>query len=653
VYHHHGFRLEAAEPITIDVDAFRAPCGPPAKKAKTPPRIDPERIAHVTAFNRPGPNARGSVSLMRLQMSKVTGKVMWNTVAVPINELATSPHLQWCTHLTPNNFNGTRRSDRVVQINEVFVDLDFHTRERVAHLRPEDVAAMALARAKERGLPLPSGITFSGRGVLLRYAFHPMPGTAAPRVKALQNALHGVSDLAHAPPELRRDKHALGVMLRNGSVWRGLGLDRRAKDLSRVFRICGSKNEKSGQVVRLIWPARWEDVRIYDFEELCAAFLPYTREEIEQKRADRAERAAARDAVRKDRQDRRRDEKERYALEDKEKPRRFNSRWTAQLALLHDVRDKIWGGHVPVGFRDLWAYHVAVCWAQMGEGDLRSWAKKLAPLVGLSEHELRGALGTVYGRMQAALRGEKNSQGKDLRYAPRRHTLLQDLEITMADAARVGVALTARTAKQRQAECRRRKGVKPATDKNDARLLLGMNVLHRRARGETWAKISQVLGPTIPTLRAAAKLAEAHSFKAPAQAVICAPKTASKPGMTLRSTGKITSHCLKVVKPYRAAPALPRDGEITSVRRTAAVGPPTRPAEPPDIGSMSIPIRVPTAPPPPSSTTGWPQSASPRRLTFAQAWQLEEWRERAERRKREGLDRPVIPRTLEPFRSGA
>ena len=108
--------------------------------------------------------------------------------------------------------------------------------------------------------PFPSLVLDSGRGVQLKWFFENLPARALPRWNRLQTEICNL--LAE------------------------LGSDANAKDASRVLRLENTFNQKSDRQVRVCWVNVEHDLTMgrYKFNDLCNAILPFTQEELRQKR---------------------------------------------------------------------------------------------------------------------------------------------------------------------------------------------------------------------------------------------------------------------------------------------------------------------------------------------------------------------------------
>lgn len=153
-----------------------------------------------------------------------------------------------------------RRVVNLARIGLAFVDLDYYAADHLRDLAPDQVAGQVLEHAHNTGLPLPSVIVSSGRGLYLKWFLDStIPRQALPRWNALQRVL--VDSFAH------------------------FGADQRAKDASRVLRLESTVNSKTGDLVKIIYPTTTPVV--YDFEQLCRDALPFDRHDIRQQQQNR------------------------------------------------------------------------------------------------------------------------------------------------------------------------------------------------------------------------------------------------------------------------------------------------------------------------------------------------------------------------------
>lgn len=156
-----------------------------------------------------------------------------------------------------------RRVVNLARLGLLFADLDTYRIPAFAGRTPDQQAASVLYFCAEEGLPAPSLLIYSGRGIQAKWLFEStIPRQALPRWNACQRYL--VDRLAH------------------------IGADPMAKDASRVLRAIQTINSKSGEVCRVVHVTKSSDghpVR-YSFEYLAEILLPAARWTIEQQRQE-------------------------------------------------------------------------------------------------------------------------------------------------------------------------------------------------------------------------------------------------------------------------------------------------------------------------------------------------------------------------------
>lgn len=165
-----------------------------------------------------------------------------------------------------------RPNRRVVNLSRLgllFADLDTYRIPALAGRDPEKLAASVLYFCAEEGVPAPSMLIYSGRGIQAKWLLEgTIPRQALPRWNACQRYL--VDRLAH------------------------IGADPMAKDASRVLRTVETVNSKSGEVCRVVHVTNGIDgqpIR-YNFEYMAEALLPTARWTIEQQRQEQGQRRA-------------------------------------------------------------------------------------------------------------------------------------------------------------------------------------------------------------------------------------------------------------------------------------------------------------------------------------------------------------------------
>ena len=164
-----------------------------------------------------------------------------------------------------------RRVVNLLRLGLLFADLDTYRQPWAAGRTPEQLTAALLYHCGEEGIPPPSLVIYSGRGLQAKWLLTAaIPRAALPRWSLCQRYL--IDRLAP------------------------MGADPAAKDASRVLRVTGTVNVRSGEVCRVVHVTDGPDgdpVR-YSFEYLCELLLPVARSDIEAARRERAERAERR-----------------------------------------------------------------------------------------------------------------------------------------------------------------------------------------------------------------------------------------------------------------------------------------------------------------------------------------------------------------------
>ena len=145
-------------------------------------------------------------------------------------------------------YKQSRRLINLKRISVCFADLDTYKVSGIATLSPEQQLERLFGRCSDEGIPEPSLVVFSGRGLQVKWVLDvPLPYQALPRWDCVQR-------------ELTRRLHSLGS-------------DRASIDASRVLRLVHSTNSKSGQVVRILH----NSPKRYQFDVLADGLLPLKR----------------------------------------------------------------------------------------------------------------------------------------------------------------------------------------------------------------------------------------------------------------------------------------------------------------------------------------------------------------------------------------
>lgn len=164
-------------------------------------------------------------------------------------------------------FRPNRRVVNLARLGLLFADLDTYRMDWALGRTPESLADSVLYHCHQEGIPTPSMLIFSGRGIQAKWLLEgTLPRAALPRWNACQRYL------------IDRLKPA--------------GADVGAKDASRVLRLVETVNSKSNEICRVVHVENGADgqpVR-YNFEYLAEILLPVARWDIEKQKQERDER---------------------------------------------------------------------------------------------------------------------------------------------------------------------------------------------------------------------------------------------------------------------------------------------------------------------------------------------------------------------------
>ena len=323
-------------------------------------------------------------------------------------------------------FRPNRRVVNLARIGLLFADLDTYRQPWANGRSPDQLAASVLYHCQEEGLPGPSILVFSGRGLQAKWFLDAaLPRQALPRWNACQR--HLIDRLAP------------------------LGADPAARDASRVLRLVTTVNSRSGEICRVVHVEHGEDgqpVR-YSFEDLAETLLPVPRWDIEAGHKARA------------------DHRQLRLLQGKEtgKLRTLSGR---QLAWdrLEDLRKlgEMRGG-VSEGERMqhlFWRLNFLLLSGATNSQQMFREASALAQELDPAWHHRRQELSTLYQKARAYEAGERvEFGGRQLvpLYTPKNNTLINLLRITDAEQRQLRTIVSSAVAAERhrvREESRRR-----------------------------------------------------------------------------------------------------------------------------------------------------------------------------------------------------
>lgn len=321
-------------------------------------------------------------------------------------------------------FRPCRRVVNLARIGLLFADIDTYRRPWSQGRSPEQMVSSVLYFCNEEGLPPPSLIVYSGRGLQAKWLLeHAVPRQALPRWNACQKSL--ISALAP------------------------LGADPAAKDASRVLRLVTSVNSKSGEICRVVHIEPGEDgdpVR-YPFEYLAEHLLPIARDEfVSEKKRARAKLTVINGAT---------------------APRRRLSGRQLAWDRLNDLRSIMtMRGGAAEGERMLylfWQLNFLLLSGATHSTRMYHEAATLANQIDAQWSYKSQELSTLYHKAQAFNKGAKvvfNGKRYPALYTPTNSTLISTFEITDAEQGKLKTIISREMARERdrlRSEARRRK----------------------------------------------------------------------------------------------------------------------------------------------------------------------------------------------------
>jgi hypothetical protein len=379
----------------------------------------------------------------------------------------------------------TRRLLHFMRVGLLFVDLDTYKLPEFAGLSPEAQLERLLRLCEAMGLPEPSLVVFSGRGLQAKWLLDSgLPARALPRWSLVQ--------------------HEIGRRLA------GLGADPNALDASRVLRLDQTVNSRSGEIVRVVHHSGTR----YDFDQLADTLLPLTRAKLQELRQERAERAAdpqyqKRPATRT---------KGHLTAIDTGALGHLRPFIGAQLAWdrLADLRTlarlRGWTQGAPDGSRDLAVFIGASFLAQAVPNvprfydELRVLGREFAPH--WTFREINASASAVVARMRRMAKGETVEYAGmqvDPRYKWRNDTLIQRFGITPDEERQLATIVSrgeaARRHAEREAQRRQEAGAVTRAEYLSASEDKRVSARLMRAKGMTQTAIAKELGVTDRTVR--------------------------------------------------------------------------------------------------------------------------------------------------------
>ena len=334
---------------------------------------------------------------------------------------AVNPNLDtWITQAVFSKPN--RRAMNMESVGLLFADLDTYNAPGLREKGPEEQARLLVGFCAEEGLPAPSLVLFSGRGLqpkwLLTEAIGPI-------------ALHDWNQAELALVRLLEPFAADGA----------------ARDISRVLRLDRTTNTKSGEKCRIVYTLSGVEnvLARYDFTELFENLTDRFRSPEPKPTDTRLH------VVR---------------TGNKMSFQRLN--WFR----LYDIRD-LWNlrGGVPAGFREttlFWELNFLLRAEPVRSNEIWKEAETLAANIDTAPGWYHNSdLSTVYRKAKELMNGagiEYNGRKYPPLYTPRNQTLINIFQITADEEQKLRTIISSDERVRRQRERRRAAGVKPRAE---------------------------------------------------------------------------------------------------------------------------------------------------------------------------------------------
>lgn len=175
----------------------------------------------------------------------------WNQYHYKVDELKDNISkllsLDGNLYMSPNSyFIPKRKIENIRHLNALYVDIDYYNVSKLRHLDHEYIIGMIENNYfKDKLIPLPSFIIFTGRGLAIYWLIEPVPSRVLPLWNAVQR--HFLSTLS------------------------ALGSDAKSIDSARVMRLAGSKHEATNQRAKLYI---YDENLTYRLSEIQEDYLP-------------------------------------------------------------------------------------------------------------------------------------------------------------------------------------------------------------------------------------------------------------------------------------------------------------------------------------------------------------------------------------------
>jgi len=390
-------------------------------------------------------------------------------------------------------FRPNRRVVNCSRLTSCYVDLDTYKLDSLYGQPAEALTDRLLRQCDDAHLPPPSIVVYSGRGLQAKWLLEqPIPARALPRWQALQAEL--------------------------GRRLLPMGADVRALDASRVLRLVGSVNSRSGEIVRVVHLQRLpthgstvgpDGVAVYPFDSFFDDVLPLTRQELATQRSEYLERIEYEQRVGPPLPA---PYKPRGWLQLVDAGRLVSARRIIPSELAGDRLDDLrrlarlrhGADGLPSGQRNLFVF-LGACFLSSAyvtprfRAEVRELAREFAP--SWTPQELESCVSSVLRRLEAAARGETvefHGQPVDPRYRFKNSTLIDWLGISNEEMKQLRTLVSAdekrsRDRERKEAE-RRSAGSVPRAEYEKAAQQKAEMARALREQGHSLGEIAQKLG---------------------------------------------------------------------------------------------------------------------------------------------------------------
>jgi len=323
-----------------------------------------------------------------------------------------------------------RRAVSLRAVGLLFSDLDTYKTPSLQGKSPDELLKLLFAFLAVEGIPRPSTVLFSGRGLQAKWL-------------------------------LTEPVHRAGIMVWNdlqralGSVLDGFGSDAKARDVSRVLRLEKTVNTKSGEVVRVIHVEGSMDAPVrYNLDAMAEILLPrLSLSPLPPPSTQEVEHSVSR------------------------RPETFSSRSMGRLAWdrLEDIRT-LWRlrGGVKEGYREttlFWLTNFLFLAAPLPVSEFWREAQALAAEVYPGEFYRDSDLSTVYRKAQEYRAGSRiifRGRMYPPLYTPKNETLAEVFEITGDEERHLATIISKPEKLRRLREKRWSEGVVPQSQRPGA-----------------------------------------------------------------------------------------------------------------------------------------------------------------------------------------